>query len=401
MSIQGLRDSNNFGTDMRPKNWREGILLLNPNGQSPLIGLSSQMATRSVNDPEFNWWEKSLDDQRVAGDASITSSDTTISVSKDALTLKEGHLLWVKETGEIMMVSSDPSSDTSISVVRGFSGTSAQSFDPTTNSTDPNYYVIGTAHEEGSGAPTGINFDPVKKYNFTQIFRNTLEMTNTAARTRLRTTDAVREAKREALQFHGIEMEKAFWIGQRWEGSKNGKPIRTTRGVINWIPSSRTNDFNGNDVDLETLEGELLKIFEYGSSEKMAWCGNRALLTIQQIARKNSSLELVQNQREFGMNISRLISPFGELVLKTHPLFNQLGGDGTNYFGLNDWMVVLDMAEMKFVHLEGRDTKFEREVQDNGQDALKSGYITEAGIELHHPDTHYFIKGLRSAAQDA
>lgn len=401
MSIKGLRSSENFGTDVRPKNWREGILLLNPNGQSPLIGLTSQMSTRSVDDPEFNWWEKSLDDQRVAGDAAITNSDTTISVSGDALTLKEGHLLWVKETGEIMMVSSDPSSDTSISVTRGFSGTAAQSFDPTLSSTDPNYYVIGTAHEEGSNAPTGINFDPVKRYNFTQIFRNTLEMTNTAVKTRLRTTDAVREAKREALQYHGIEMEKAFWIGERWEGTKNNKPLRTTRGITNWIPSSRTNDFAGANVDLETLEGELLKIFEYGSSEKMAWCGNRALLTIQQIARKNSSLELVQNQREFGMNISRLISPFGELVLKTHPLFNQLGGDGSNYFGLNDWMVVLDMAEMKYVHLESRDTKFEREVQDNGQDALKSGYITEAGLELHHPDTHYFIKGLRSAAQDA
>ena len=64
MAIQGLRDTLNFVTDQRPKNWREGILLLEPNGMAPLTGLTSAMSKRVTDDPEFNWWEKSLDDRR-------------------------------------------------------------------------------------------------------------------------------------------------------------------------------------------------------------------------------------------------------------------------------------------------------------------------------------------------
>ena len=63
--------------------------------------------------------------------------------------------------------------------------------------------------------PTGVNYDPTKKYNYTQIFRNTLEMTRTASKTRLRTGDQVKEAKRECLELHSIEMEKGFIWGAK------------------------------------------------------------------------------------------------------------------------------------------------------------------------------------------
>ena len=37
---------------------------------------------------------------------------------------------------------------------------------------------------------TGVNFDPTEAYNYCEIFRNTLEMSNTAQQTNLRTTEA-------------------------------------------------------------------------------------------------------------------------------------------------------------------------------------------------------------------
>jgi hypothetical protein len=401
MSIQGLRDTDNFVADARPKNWRQGILLLYPNGKAPLTGLTSVMSSRTVDDPEFNWWEKALDDQKLEGDSSISASVTSISVSSGALTLKEGHLIWVKETDEIMLVDSDPSSDTSFSVVRGYSGTSGQSFDPTASGTDPYYYVIGNAQEEGSNAPTGINYDPNKQYNYTQIFRNTLEMTRTASKTRLRTGDQVKEAKRECLEYHSIEMEKAFWFGKRFEGTRNGRPIRTLGGVFEWIDSGNIKDQAGAATDMEQLEEWLFEAFSFGSNEKVAMVGNRALLTINQIVRKNTDLTIQSGIREFGMNVTRLTCPFGELVMKTHPLWNQYGGSSGNWQGVDSWMAILDMNELKYVNLRDSDTKYQKVLQTNDLDGMKSGYLTECSLEMHHPKTHYLIKGLTNPAVDS
>jgi len=43
MAIQGLRGSGNFAADERPKNWREAVLHLFPNGNVPLTALTNQM----------------------------------------------------------------------------------------------------------------------------------------------------------------------------------------------------------------------------------------------------------------------------------------------------------------------------------------------------------------------
>lgn len=404
MSIQGLRDTSNFVADQRPKNWREGIMLLWPNGKAPLTALTTMMKSESTDDPEFNWWEKTKADQRLESDASWLIGATTISVASGALTLKDGHLLWVAGTDEIMLVNGDPSADTSITVVRAYAGTTAAAYDPTAIGANPYLWVVGSAYEEGSDAPTGINYDPTKKFNYTQIFRNTLEMTRTASKSRLRTGDAVKEAKRECLELHSTEIEKAFIFGGRNETTRNGKPIRTTGGIISFIAAANVVNQAGAAADLMDLEGWMEQIFRYGSSEKMAFVGNIALLTIQRIVRKNSTYDFVQGQKEFGMNVSRLISPFGEIVLKSHPLFNEYTGGttgGTAYYGVNSWMMVLDMANFKYRYFSGDDTRYEKNLQNNGLDSMKSGYLTEAGLEVHHPNTHFLIKGLATAAADA
>ena len=408
MSIQGIRHTENFVTDERPKNWREGILKLEPNGMAPLTGLTSGLKNESTNDPEFNWWTKSLERERFEVTVNVTAGITNIGVASGAQKVVKNHLLQFEETGEIVRVTSDPSSNTSISVARGAAGTSAQAFDPTTTTgANPNLLIVGTSFEEGADVPTGLNFDPVKLYNFTQIFRNSIEATRTAMKTRLRTGDQVKEAKREALQYHSIQMEKAWFFGSRSEGTQNGKPVRTTGGIDYWINNHASQNVRNQDgaaTDMEQLEEWLHDMFRFGSTEKMAFAGSRALLTIQQIIRKNADYQLSQSQKEFGMNVTRLVSPFGTVVLKTHPLFNYSPGGSNNagnYFGYNSSMYVLDMGNLRYRYLEDSDTKYLPDRQANGIDGMTSEYLTEAGLELHHPETFFIIHGLTSAKADS
>src|SRR5689334_10114845 len=55
-AIAGLRGTGDWGTDERPKNFREGILRFNPNGTAPILALTSKAGKRTVDDPEFAWW---------------------------------------------------------------------------------------------------------------------------------------------------------------------------------------------------------------------------------------------------------------------------------------------------------------------------------------------------------
>jgi len=65
MAILGIRGTGDWGTDERPKNFRETILWRQPNGQTPLTALLSKMGSESTNDPEFAWWEEQLNTMRV------------------------------------------------------------------------------------------------------------------------------------------------------------------------------------------------------------------------------------------------------------------------------------------------------------------------------------------------
>lgn len=411
MAIQGLRDTSGFTSGQRPNNWREVMLTLEPNGMAPLTALTSLMKKRDVDDPTFYWFEKEQQTRRMALGANIDTSQTAITIvtagatSAGAKSCVAGDILLVEQTGELLRVMADPTDDTALAVSRGFAGSTAAAVTYAGAGVNPNVTIIGNAFEEGSLPPTGVNFDPTNPYNYTQIFRKTLEITRTAAKTRLRTGDAVAEAKRECLELLSIDMERAYWFGKRASTTQNGKPLRTMAGVEAWIDSGNivTAD-TSSGVDMTTFEGYMCDMFKYGSSEKFGFCGNKALLTIQQIIRKNSTYQLMQGQKEFGMNVTRLVCPFGTLVLKTHPLFNRMAGGvtaSTAYYGRESYLYVLDMKELMYVTFKGDDVKYQPKLEDNGLDGQQSGYIAETSLEMHFGKSHYLLKNLAKAKADA
>lgn len=416
MPILGLRHTANFVTNERPENWRQGLLMLYPNSaeaaKAPLTALTSLMKEASTDDPVYHWWEKALDDRRLKLSASITNVVTAIPVDsafKTAFIVKAGDLLLAEATGEIMRVSVDPTVATGITVTRAFAGTTGLALDPALDATNPYLTVIGSAFEEGSLAPTGVNYDPSEKFNYTQIFRSTLEITRTAAKTRLRTTEAVKEAKRECLEYIGVDMERAFWFGQRSSGTLNGKPVRTSAGVVAQITAGAPGNIYaapaGGLISMDWLEINMEKAFRFGSSEKMAFGSNFALLAVQQAIRKNSTWNIQNGMKEYGMAVTRITSPFGELVLKVHPLFNQMQGGvhalGSPFNSIANNLYILDMSNIRYRYLTESDLHYQADLEPNGLDGMKSGYIGECGIELNHALSHNIFTGLRGGTTDA
>ena len=413
MPIQGLRSSEDFGvTGWRPENWREMLLLLEPNGDAPFTALTAAMATRVVDDPYFHWFEKRAQVRRLELTANLAASTqgatTVATVADGARGFIIGALFRVEETGEVMRVNAAPTIETSISFERGFAGsdpTSLVDFDGV--GVNPNLMFIGNSIEEGSDAPEAAMFDPTEQNNRTQIFRDSLEHTRTASKTRLRTGDAVKEAKRETLQIHANGIERAMFFGRKSLTTVNNKPMHTMDGIRPVLEA-----YNGGSqivqgtpggVDLDEFEGFLEQAFRFGSDEKMGWIGNTAMLTVQRLVRKNSQYNIAFGEKEFGMNVMRFVSPFGELVLKRHKQFNQIvsgstGGTAYDAWGSQLW--ITDMANLTYVHMAGDDMRFEGDNTAKGKDAMKSGYLTECSLELHFPETHFIIESMLVGAAD-
>ena len=269
------------------------------------------------------------------------------------------------------------------------------------------FKIIGNINPEGGEMPDAIALNPVKVYNLTQIFRTPLSMTRTALKTKLRTPGQRAKAKAEALEMHSWEMELAFLWGIRTENiGDNGKPERTTMGVINFIrqyAAANCNDYTlnatyagrswvtGGEVWLKNM---LEQIFRYGASDKLVLCGSGFLLGIDALAQASGQVNIKPAQKIYGMEIREWLTPFGSIKMKTHPLFSY---DATT----RNMGIVLEPKELGYRYID--DTTFygessaKQHAEGYGQrrvDGINEEFLTEAGLEFGLPQKCGILNGV-------
>jgi len=380
MPTLGMRGTGSFSADERPKNYREGILRIDPNTKATLTAFLGMTPDAETTDPEFKWFEKGLLSQRVIVSGAQTAGDTTLELQGTApgKVIKKGHSLFNERTLEVVWVTADPVNPwTALTVVRGEGSTAAAMND------GDGLLIVGSHHQEGAPLPTAITYDPTVKNNFCQIFRDVIDLTRTAIATELRTAKPLKEAQRDALELHETGQEKAFIWGTGVEDVTGAQPERTTKGVVATV-ATNIKDFSAG-VSTDGWENFLQDVFKYGSNTKLALVGNVVLTIISRIARNTGTIDLVPAAESYGLNIQRYITPHGTLMLKAHPLFNENPS-------FKDWGLVIDPKFVRYRYLRGRDTKYEPNVGNPGDDARKDQYISECGLELSHEVAHAVLK---------
>jgi hypothetical protein len=210
-------------------------------------------------------------------------------------------------------------------------------------------------------------------------------------RTRLRTGDQVKEAKRQALEMHSIEMEKAFIFGvQSTRAGANGKPERTTAGIKSFISYNKVNhaidsssrwDQTGEDW----LDASLERLFRYGNSDKICFCGSGAIMGIQRLVKAGATIFVKPGEAAYGIKVLTWDTPFGSIHFKTHPLF-------TIEPTLRYSALIVDPPHLNYRYVD--DTKYLPNRQAPDIDGEKSEYLTEAGLELHFEKAHAWFDGI-------
>lgn len=454
MAILGLMNAESFASS-RFQSHRRQVFYFYPNGAAPLMGLLSLMKDEPVDDPTFNWYEKRLSENWLtAANISTTvvwySTGITLAAGKiTAATVAAANFGMTAGSTYAIKLGADPTNvyrighvirfvatNTSaaseevigrVTAINGASDTPSNTLAFTAvraTTTNIDYdvstaagsqvLVIGSAFAEGiRDESSGIYNLPVNPSNYTQIYRKPFSITGTALKTSAKFDEQgvfPDESKEAAVDF-AREMEWSFLFGEKNQiGSAATAVTRYTGGILyflrlweagstygNTAASSDTDDNkriivnSATTVSQDQLFGWMERIFRISnnkSNEKLAFCGSGALLTLNKLFLGKTELTSPLPLKDtYGMDVRALITPFGTLYLKTHPLMSQ---NSTLRYN----MLIVDVPNLMYRYLRGRDMDLLTNRQDNDEDARKDEWFGECGLELNLPESHMYIQNL-------
>ena len=288
--------------------------------------------------------------------------------------------------------------------------------------------VIGTSFAEGSGAPDVFSEELDTDVGLTQIFKTACEMSNTARATRYRGyADEFQRIWNNKLREHKIDIERAMLFGQQAtvggiqysEGIcghviKNGTAVADDSALeyssgAPYFRSSTQNELTydrilsdfevvydpargGTDSKLALASMPMLTFFNKLGKDSflhgsMAYNGNAALsggatTTNQSSLRYN----MEEKQGSYGHRILSVETIHGTMNLVKEPLFRGFS---------SGFLMMVDLDHVAYRPLVGngvnRDTQIMTNVQSADEDLRKDMIMTEAGLEVSIPETHYLL----------
>ena len=430
MPFLGMRGTGDWVANEVPEDWREAILYLYPNGDAPLTAILSKIDSEETESDTFHWWTQALSrwgGSFTAGelytDALLSSVYTSGGVQGDTVYIKlaeavadmfrVGHQALIRDASDLDV---DVNGKVTAVVKAGaVSYVAVKLLEADNNSSNGDLsdadtvLVIGNINAQGAFTPDSISLDPVEFSNFTQIFRDPLSLTRTARKTRYRTGDKYRKMKREALEMHAVNMEKAFFWGVKSSSTgSNNKPEKTMDGIVRMIRTNASGNVSNWKLDADFggqtwlqggeswLNTQLETIFRNGGSEKIAFCGSGFLKAINDLALNGAHINITPESVSYGIKVRQWLTPYGTLFLKLHPLFSH---ETTN----RSSAVIVEPRLLTFRYID--DTMFfgEENMMKNNRSSAGSGkrmdgteeeYLTEAGLEYHHPEAFGYLFGV-------
>ncbi len=455
MAILGLASTESYSAN-RFLNIRRSVQYQYPNGKAPLTGLLSLAGEESTNDPKYSHWEKRLAQQRTLtaanggggftatgafreADGTDLADDATYGAGTFTWTAETSYLVYVDDAdgifrvGHVVKINATISAvDTDLKgVVTAVNAASdyltvravntVASVPALNTALDDEVLVVGSAFAQGvTDQSTEIYNLPVEFQNYTQIFRTPFSFTGTSLKTPLKFDESgpYKDKAKEHSVSHMIEIEKSILFGHKnlyysaatpdpTDGT--GLPTYMMGGILYYMERWEAGDYGtvtassdsdddkriitnaAGTLDEDTFDTYLERCFRVTnntSNEKLCLCGSNALKVVNQMFRSKAVLNTdLSMQDTYGMNVTTHVTPFGTVHYKTHPLFTQ---NST----MRNWMLFLDVKNLKLRPMVGRDTELLKNRQPNDADYRKDEWFTEMGFEMWFPESHLLLKNV-------
>lgn len=373
-----IRSTVSVNQSRRKVDMSEKIALLQPS-KTPFLSLISRMGKETAHNTQFSWLEDDLQSRwdAINNVAGYNAAAVSIVVDTGAA-FAAGDVVKVPRTGEVMLVTGVTTN--TLTVVRGYGVTAAAAI-----VNDDPLVIVGTAFGEGTGAATPRTINTVTVSNFTQIFKTSVITTKTLEATKLfGGPDRKYQLRKKGIE-HAIDIARAGWFGEKKEVIDGENVRRTTSGVLAMLGTQAPTYDAQNALTERNFEKLFLEeAFKYGSKTKVLFASPRVISVINDFGKQKMQLDNMS--KEYGLAIYKYMSAHGVLKIVAEPLF-----EGTIYGKMG---VVLDVENVKYRPLNGRDTSVDMNIQNNDEDLYKDQYLTEAGFELKLPKTHAIIKNV-------
>lgn len=374
------------------------ITRLMPNGQAPLFGLTSMLKEETAVQIEHGYFAKVMLFPSAILNGALAAGATTLVVDATDNILP-GMILQNPTTRENILVTAVASA-TQLTVRRGVGVVAAGAL-----ADDVVLYQVGNASEEGSKAPQALRLDPIRITNLTQIFRNAWSLTGTVQATAVIAGDShVAENKQDCAAFHAADIEKAIFFGQKYNGTLNGQPLRAMDGLISIITQHAAGNIHaaGSTTNATQLEAMLDPVFDQTTdpkhaNERILFVGSKAMVILNQIARKNGTYQLMDGQTSWGLQFQTFKTTRGTFRVIEHPLFN------SNPIW-SAMAVVIDLVTFNLAYLAGRKTLSKAynaqgtEAVNDAIDATGGTLTTELTTVCKNPAAYAVITGFTASA---
>jgi hypothetical protein len=380
--VLGARLTDNVNQSTRKIDMVPTIKELEPDA-TPLTVLSTRMPSAPTGNPEFSWVEDDLEPRfdAINNGAGYASGATSVVVDNGAYFAPDE--LWkVTRTAEVVRVTAVATN--TLTIVRGIGSTAAAIVD------NDELMKIGSASAENALSREARSSNPVKVTNYTQITRDSVEASETwrGSDQFTRPDDWDRQIDKAMIE-HKLKLENTWLHGTPSE-NLTGAPLRTSGGALHFVQTNRT-DMGGAMTETEFF-GAFNAGFRYGNKTAKLALVSRLVASVLQ-GYPMGKLHTTQNDNEYGLNITKFVSPHGTLNIVVHDML-----EGAVYGG---YALVLDLSQLRKRPMKAkgggtRDTHMVENIQTPGQDGRKDEILTEAGLEFGLEKTHFLMTGITS-----
>jgi hypothetical protein len=396
----GVFNTAQITQDLAKKSFAAMITRLMPNGTAPLFGLTAMLKEDTAYQFEHGYFSKTMVFPLLTLSANITNADIILNVTTTANVLP-GMMMRVDSSNENVLIIA-VNGPTQVTVQRAVGTVIATAAVSTVN-----LWMVGNAFEEASLRPQSMIIVPSRITNYTQIFRNTWAISKTASATTLIAGAGNKaESRQDAAAFHAADIEKAFFFGQKFLGSRNGQPFHTMDGLISIVTQNAAGNITtlGGTTNWTQLEAALDPAFQQVTDPKVPnmrilFCGGVARRVLHNIFRTNSTYFIQGETTEWGLQFDSFKTPRGTFNIVEHPLFNAYGATSA-------WAkmaIAVDLSTFSCAYLEGRRTENmefnqNQQVTDNGIDAVGGTLTTELTCLVRNPAANVILLNFTASA---
>jgi hypothetical protein len=388
--IANATGTQNILANLRVVDFADKIFLLQPEA-APLYVLVSKLNKRPAINTTIQWPENDLNPSWSTVLASATSAVTEIGLAAgEGDYFNKYDLVKIPSTGEVMLVTA--TSTCAVTAIRGYAGSTAASADA--NAT---VVIIGSAFEEGSTSTALYTKSRQASLvtNYLQIFRKSVEVTNTMLNSELYGGD-IRAYERKVK---GIELmrdlERTFLFGSKSEditaANLDQDHARRTTGGADYFISSNATAITGGILTETDFEAFIRTVTRFGGEEVYLFCAPLIISIISSWAQ--GKLNMYPKDKTYGIAINQYLSPHGTINLVKDYMLENAGSVGnTSYYG--GYAFALKLDDMVYRYLQNRDVTMEADIQHPGDDFVKDQYICEVGMEFHNQEKHGMLTGV-------